>query len=115
MGNKKEETEEQPVDYERIGRLKDVLKKLAINQIDFAAKIGISDKYISHMLAGYRPISDKNIKRIVSAYPEINYIWMLTGNGPMYLGKDGMSFDDLVQLVKDLRTRIEVLEGGQKD
>jgi transcriptional regulator with XRE-family HTH domain len=115
MGKQEEKETVQTVDYDRIVRLKEVLKKLGINQIEFAEKIGISDKYISHMLAGYRPISDKNIKKIVATYPEINYIWMLTGGGPMYIGKDGMSFDDLVELVKELRTRIEVLEGGQKD
>lgn len=50
---------------------------------EFARYISKSPTVLCGMLSGKRVISDKALRLIVSAFPEVNYEWLATGKGEM--------------------------------
>lgn len=77
-------------------RLKELIKflidnKKVYNQKDFGDKIGKSKTQLSEMLKGTLVISERTVHAIVSAFPELNTEWLLTGEGEM-LKKEKKSF-----------------------
>ncbi len=61
-------------------RLIEFLQYLGIGQTAFEEKVGISRSYISHNKGS---IGTEIIKKISSAYPELNTNWLTTGEGDM--------------------------------
>lgn len=69
-------------------RLKDLIDELKrrrkiYSQAELAEIVGISRTQFSELVTGKRPISDKTIHRITDSVPEINEIWLRTGEGEM--------------------------------
>ena len=67
-----------------IHRLKEVRKELGLNQTDFAKYLGITQTAYSMIENGNRPLSDKYVKVICSAF-HVNEKWFVTGEGGMFL------------------------------
>ena len=67
-----------------IHRLKEVRKELGLNQTDFAKYLGITQTANSMIENGNRPLSDKYVKVICSAF-HVNEKWFITGEGGMFL------------------------------
>lgn len=70
---------------QRLKILIDDLKKSkkVYSQAEFAEIVGISRTQFSEIVTGKRKLSDKAIHKIVTAIPEINKDWLLTGEGEM--------------------------------
>lgn len=70
---------------QRLKILIDDLKKSkkVYSQAEFAEIVGISRTQFSEIVTGKRKLSDKAIHKILSAIPEINKDWLLTGEGEM--------------------------------
>lgn len=62
-------------------RIAQILKYLSLSSSSFAAEIGVQRSSISHVLSGRNKPSLEFIQKIVTAYPEINIDWLITGNG----------------------------------
>ena len=58
-------------------------KRIILSQAEFAQKIGIQASQISEMINEKRKISERTVRRIVDAFPQININWFLTGEGEM--------------------------------
>lgn len=58
-------------------------KHLALNQVELAILLDTKQSYISHIERGEKGISNNLLKKIASAYPDINSFWLLTGQGEM--------------------------------
>ena len=67
-----------------IHRLKEVRKELGFNQTDFAKHLGIPQTAYSMIENGNRPLADKYVKVICSAF-NVNENWFITGEGEMFL------------------------------
>ena len=67
-----------------IHRLKEVRKELGFNQTDFAKHLGITQTAYSMIENGNRPLADKYVKVICSAF-NVNENWFITGEGEMFL------------------------------
>lgn len=67
-----------------IHRLKKIRKTLGLNQTDFAKHLGITQTAYSMIENGNRPLADKYIKVICSAF-HINENWLLRGEEEMFL------------------------------
>lgn len=68
---------------ERIIRL---LQHYNINQTEFAQRIGVSKGMVSHVMSPSgrgSSFTETTIDNILSAFPDINKEWLLTGNGDM--------------------------------
>lgn len=74
-----------PYDTNRVKIAFDFLKAndYVRNQQHFADKIGFSKSNVSLVLNGKIPVSNELFNSILSAFPEINRDWLLTGEGEM--------------------------------
>lgn len=70
------------------------------SQADFAEIVGIGQSQFSELVTGKRKLSERNIHKIASALPEINEIWLLTGEGEMLKNSSSAS-DHSVSLAGD--------------
>lgn len=72
-------------DKERFIEAINYLKKnrFVFNNADLAGVLDVSQSYVSLLISGKKPITDKLVKNIVTKFPQINNDWLLTGNGTM--------------------------------
>lgn len=66
-----------------IMRIKAIMDLYSLTQTEMAAKIGIHQTNLSEMLRGKRNCGDSVIAKLRSAMPEINPVWLITGEGEM--------------------------------
>lgn len=55
-----------------------VHKKIIKNQTDFADKIGVGKSYLSKMVNGSLPVTEKMATKIATEFPEISKDWGIT-------------------------------------
>ncbi len=63
-------------------RLKDYLKEKGISEREFGRKIGASNSYVNSIRVSIQP---EKLKAIAGAFPDLNTLWLLTGEGEMLL------------------------------
>lgn len=66
---------------ERIIQLREVLK---LSQAAFGDKIGLTRSGISNIENGLRPVQERHIKLILSAFPDVSEDWLRNGSGDMF-------------------------------
>lgn len=66
-------------------RLKQLRKKLKINQTNFAKQLGLTQTAYSMIENGINPLADRHIKVICSVY-NVSEDWLRTGSGEMFSG-----------------------------
>lgn len=61
------------------------LKKLrkVHSQADFAGETGIGIVQLSEIVSGKRKVTDYYVNKILTRFPEINEVWLRTGEGEM--------------------------------
>ena len=67
-------------------RLKQFLAMEGLSPARFAEVMGIQRSGISHLLAGRNKPSFEFIQKMMTAYPDINYEWLILGKGRPYKG-----------------------------
>lgn len=65
-------------------RLKQFLAMENLSPAKFAEVMGIQRSGISHLLAGRNNPSFEFIQKMMTAYPDINYEWLILGKGRPY-------------------------------
>ena len=65
-------------------RLKQFLTMENLSPARFAEVMGIQRSGISHLLAGRNKPSFEFLQRMMTAYPDINYEWLILGKGRPY-------------------------------
>ncbi len=68
-------------------RLLQFLNDKNISKSEFADSLGIGRSNITHIFTGRNNVSDKTLSKILSTYPDINPMWLVTGNGEMLIEK----------------------------
>ncbi len=63
-------------------------ERKVFNDSDFADMIGKSKSFLSDMLSGNKKISRRTAESVCEAFPEINFKWLLTGEGDMFVASD---------------------------
>lgn len=102
-------------------RLKELRKSLALNQTEFAERLGITQTSYSMIEGGARPLLNRHIKVICSEF-NVNENWLKNGLGEMYLSSplekefieilDSLTIDSqeyLVKMAKELLNTEEKL------
>lgn len=64
-------------------RLREYIKTLNISEREFCRRIGVSSSYVNNIRQSIQP--DK-MKAIGEQFPELNPMWLLTGDGTMRNG-----------------------------
>lgn len=80
----------------RIKRVDTVIKWLIYNDVvesktDLCAKINRNTAYLSQILKGTVPVSDKFLVTLVALEPKLNLDWLRTGQGSMSTENDGQN------------------------
>jgi hypothetical protein len=60
-------------------RLKAAITLVERYRIDFSKNCGYSDNFVYALITGRRVITLEIAKHICETYPEIDYIWLITG------------------------------------
>ena len=70
-------------------RLKRFLEMEGISPARFAETLGIQRSGVTHLLEGRNKPSFAFIQKMMTAYPELNYEWLILGKGRPYKGDKG--------------------------
>lgn len=65
-------------------RLRQFLAMEGISPARFAEELGIQRSGMSHLLSGRNNPSFEFIQRMMTAYPDVNYEWLILGKGRPY-------------------------------
>lgn len=66
-------------------RLREYIKTLNVSEREFCRRIGVSSSYVNNIRQSIQP--DK-MKAIGEKFPELNPMWLLTGDGEMMQGNN---------------------------
>lgn len=84
----------------------------AENERDIAEKLGYKKASLSQILNGHTPLSEKFVKNLCSADENLNEVWILTGEGDMFLKTEAsLPSSDMISIPKDVWAVIK----GQAD
>jgi plasmid maintenance system antidote protein VapI len=64
-------------------RLSLFIQYMGMTITQFSHEIETSQSAMSSMICGHRPISDKTVSKIKRTFPQLNVIWLRTGDGYM--------------------------------
>ena len=91
-------------------RLKEFIKTLRISDREFCRRIGTSTSFVNSIRKSVQP--DK-LKAITDNFPELNPIWLMTGEGEMLSSVESVSTTELSSFLKmqnkDLMEKVESL------
>lgn len=74
----------------------------AENEREVAEKLGYKKASLSQILNGHTPLSEKFVKNLCSADENLNEVWILSGEGNMFLdAKPGMPAPEMISIPKD--------------
>jgi transcriptional regulator with XRE-family HTH domain len=71
------------MDFSINQRIKELRKKLGLNQRDFSKLLSLSDGYIAGIEVNMRKVNDRIIKLIISEFG-VNEDWLRFGNGDFF-------------------------------
>jgi len=72
------------MDYSVNRRIKELRKKIGLNQRDFCKALALSEGYISGIEVNLRKVNDRIIKLIIAQFG-VNEEWLRSGNGVMFI------------------------------
>lgn len=77
------------VESKRLKEIIDYLKynKMIYNETDFCEKVGFVKSFLSDMKNGKKKITEQSVMKIVLAFPIVNPLWLLYGEGEMLKGQ----------------------------
>ncbi len=79
-------------------RLLIFIKHLGVSKLKFEKEIGVSCSYINKLR--HKP-SDKVLSSILSRFPELNKVWLLSGVGDMIVNPTIKDDANLVSVLRD--------------
>ena len=95
-----------------------IFKEIAENERALAETLGYTKSSFSQVVTGKVPLSEKFMKRICSLDENINFVWLQSGEGEMFLSNNLNSEDNGVTVSKDvweiIRQQAESLSARDK-
>lgn len=90
-----------------IDRLMQFIKHVGLSARQFDMSIGASNGYTLRMSKNRASVGSDVIENILKAYPDLNVLWLLTGEGPMLKSEEKQEIIDFDKLPKDKQQEIE--------
>lgn len=91
-------------------RLIEFINHLNMTRKDFEITVGLSNSFVHNIGVSIR---EESIRKIKNVYPELNEIWLKTGEGKMLLNVDNVDFDDFKNKINVIDTQ-EMYEKAMK-
>ena len=95
-------------------RLKQLRLALHLSQENLGTALGITRSGVSSIESGSRKLSEKHIKLLLAAYPNINENWLRTGEGDMFQDNDKSILGELTTKFHLDNLDIKILESYLK-
>nr|WP_297275155.1 helix-turn-helix transcriptional regulator [uncultured Agathobaculum sp.] len=95
-------------------RLKQLRLALHLSQENLGAALGITRSGVSSIESGSRKLSEKHIKLLLAAYPNINENWLRTGEGTMFQDTDKSLLGELTAKFHLDNLDVKILEAYLK-
>jgi DNA-binding XRE family transcriptional regulator len=97
-------------------RFAKMIEELGLNPNQFAKALGIATAQIYNINNGRNAPSFDLLSKIALKYPNVNMVWLLTGNGPIITTDAGTSNEGLglVSKIKTLENKIAELDAQMK-
>ncbi|MFQ6832175.1 helix-turn-helix domain-containing protein [Butyricicoccus pullicaecorum] len=95
-------------------RLKQLRLALHLSQENLGTALGITRSGVSSIESGSRKLSEKHIKLLLAAYPNINENWLRTGEGNMFQDNDKSILGELTAKFHLDNLDIKILEAYLK-
>ncbi len=83
------------------------IKYAGLSARQFDISIGASNGYILRMQKNKASIGSDVIENILRTYPQLNVVWLLTGEGVMLNTEKASNFDEFDSLPRDKQLQIE--------
>lgn len=93
-----------------IDRVKLFAKKVCGSVSSFERRTGLSDNYIKSVYQKNSAIGVDKLAQIYAVFPQLNLIWLLTGNGDMEIIIDDKK-DDVIILKREAKTILHIYLG----
>ena len=77
-------------------RVRSIRKQLGLNQTEFAARIGMTQGYITSIERGTRDVNSRLVKLICETY-SVSENWLFTGDGDMFQDNDHLLLANLTR------------------
>lgn len=90
-------------------QLQEILTREKLSSSQFADRIGVQRSSVSHVLSGRNKPGFDFIQKLLTAFPEINGDWLITGKGEMYRKKS--TSEDLFEV----KSEVQQLENHSKN
>lgn len=71
-----------------INRIITLIKALDISARQFDMSIGTANGYTLRMQKNNASVGSDVIERIIKEYPQVNLVWLITGQGEMFIPKE---------------------------
>ena len=65
-------------------RILQIMTNYGLNAGQFADKLGVQPSSISHILSGRNKPSLDFVTKLLSCFPQIDYMWLVMGKGSMF-------------------------------
>ena len=93
--------------FKTVDRIMQFIKYAGLSARQFDISIGASNGYTLRMQKNKASVGSDVIENIVATYPQLNLVWLITGEGEMI--KSETEILGFKQLSKDKQTEIEQL------
>lgn len=70
-----------------INRIIQLLDALSLSARQFDMSIGSANGYTLRMEKNNASVGSDVIERIIKTYPQVNLVWLITGNGDMFVSQ----------------------------
>lgn len=95
--------------FKTIDRLMEFIKFAGLSARQFDISIGASNGYTLRMVKNNASIGSDVIENILKVYPQLNVVWLITGEGEMLKKKEESEILDFEHLSKSRQQEIEDL------
>lgn len=99
-----------------VERLAMYLAYKKITAYSFEHSVDVANGYLKKQLKGKGSIGSDILQRIYQQYPDLDFIWLLTGEGEMLLSNTGsFPYYSKDEMIAVLKARISLLETSLAD
>lgn len=89
-------------------RVIQILSHSSLTKAELAAKLGVSPAQLSHIASGRNKPGVEILQKLLSMFPGLNALWLLSGEGAVFLKNEELSKWKL--MAKKLNLKIQHLE-----
>ena len=97
------------LDNKESDRLIEFRKECKLSRKDFTNGLGLSYSAYSNIEIGRRPVTYSLLKLLIDTY-RLNPIWLITGQGTMFIIEEELKFDSSVMGIIKVETHQKIVE-----